>query len=352
MDTKRIWLTAAALYLAAMASISAFVWAEDRTPGSTISDRIRSRMEKRRTEQAPVPGLGPRQPGVGPGYESLLIGISQTRTFMRYTPNSVLISGKKAPVVFALHGGKGTADRLQGYLGLNAVADRDGFIAVYPQGLQNVWNDGRKTKVKAPRQTGAVDDVAFLNGLADALVTQGIADPDRIYLMGVSNGGFMTLRMACEGSSRFAGFGAVIASLPLAAKETCKPGRPLPVVMINGTDDTLIRFDGKNGRFGILGNMAPPDAAAFIAGLDGCGAPVDTHLATVDSADTTRVAKRVWSGCKPGSAVEFVTVKGGGHQPPSTKSASGIILEMFLGSRSHQIDTAETMWDFFQRTAK
>ena len=346
---KRFWLAAAFLALTAPIALSAPADAQDRVSGETIRDRIRDRMEKRRGDRIAPLGTATKAPGGGPGYESVLVK-GQVRTFMRYTPNSVLVAAKKAPVVFALHGGKGTADKLQGYLGMNAVADREGFIVVYPQGLQNSWNDGRRAKVKAAKQVSEVDDVDFLNSLADSLVAQGVADPARTYIAGLSNGGFMSLRMACEGNSRFTAFATVIASLPVAAKETCKPGGAVKLVMINGSEDKLIRYDGGDGRLGASGNLAPPDAAKFVADLNGCTAPADTELPKLDAADATSVSKRAWSGCKPGGAVEFYTVKGGGHQAPTTgKVVSGTVIELLIGARSRQIDTAETVWEFFKR---
>ena len=321
---------------------------EDTVPAPIIAHRIRDRMEQRRLERVPQLGTATRLPGGGAGYESVLIH-GQVRTFMRYTPNKVLVAGKKAPVVFALHGARGTADRLQPYLGLNAVADRDGFIVVYPQGLDKTWNDGRPPELRGGRADTEADDVAFLNSLADALVAQGAADPARMFISGVSNGGFMALKMACEASSRFAAVGAVIASVPVDAKGTCKPGRAVPVVMINGTDDPVIRYDGGAGRAGVKGNLAVPDAARLFAELDGCGAVTDVPADKRDPSDATSVSQRVWTGCKDGSSVALYTVNGGGHQPPAMGAVSGgPVLGFVLGTRSHQIDTAETMWSFFK----
>ena len=123
--------------------------------------------------------------------------------------------------------------------------------------------------------------------------------------------------------------------------------------MINGTSDSLVRYDGGAGRLGISGNAAPLEAAAFMAGLNGCASVTDFAMPAREPADPTSVTRRVWNGCKPGGGVEFYTVKGGGHQAPVIGAASsGVVLEMFLGTRSHQIDTAETMWDFFKRAGQ
>jgi polyhydroxybutyrate depolymerase len=325
---------------------------QDRVPGEVIGDRIKQRMEKRRLERVPRLNGAARATDAGAGYESIYIK-GQLRTFRRYTPNSVLVGGKKAPVVFVLHGGMGTADQVQAYLGVNALADREGFVAVYPQGDNNRWNDGRPAGVKGGKQTSNADDVSFLNGLADALAVEGIADPAKTYIVGVSNGGFMALALACADEAHFAGFGAVIASMPLAALATCKPSRAAPVVMINGTEDPLIRFDGKPGKLGISGNAPPADVATHFAALAGCSGVDEVGLPNADVRDGTTVTQRRWTGCKPGAGVEFYTVKGGGHQAPSTGKVSGLVmLDVFLGNRSHDIDTAETVWRFFKQTMR
>ena len=322
---------------------------EDTVSAPVISHRIRDRMEQRRLERVPQLGTATRLPGGGPGYESVLIK-GQVRTFMRYTPNKVLISSKKAPVIFALHGARGTASQFQSYIGLNAIADREGFIVVYPQGLDKVWNDGRPPDVRGARVETMGEDVEFLNSLADALVAQGAADPARMYISGVSNGGFMALRLACESSSRFAAVGAVIASVPHEAKLSCKPGRAVPVVMINGTEDQLIRYDGGVGRAGIKGNLPVPDAARLFADLDGCSAVTDIAADKLVASDPTSVTLRVWTGCKDGSGVALYSVKGGGHHAPATDPVPGaFLLGYLLGPRSRQIDSAETLWGFFKQ---
>lgn len=339
-------LLAAILGFGVFAVFAASGIAQDRVPGDTIRDRIRDRMEQRRLERVPQLGGAAKVPGAAPGYESIVIA-GKPRTFMRYTPNRVL--GKKAPVVFALHGAKGTADKLQGYLGLNEVADREGFVVVYPQGEKNRWNDGRAADKTGGGEASSANDFEFLNGLADALIVQGVADPNRIYMLGVSNGGFMAFNAACNDSSRFAAYASVIASMPVDAIAKCKPSRAVPLMMINGTADELIRFDGATGKFGINGNAPPMEVAKHFAGLSGCKSVSAIALPDADPKDGTRVSLSSWSGCMPGSAVEFYVVDGGGHQAPARgKVTGGFVLEMFLGTRSHDIDTAEAAWVFFK----
>lgn len=339
-------LAAAVFGLAVLAAYTATGFAQDRISGDAIRDRIRDRMEQRRLERVPLLSGASNVPGAGIGFESIVIA-GKTRTFLRYTPNRLL--GKRAPVVFALHGAKGTADRVSGYLGLNAVADREGFVVVYPQGEKNRWNDGRPAGKAGGTEVSGANDEEFLNGLADALIAQGVAEANRMYLLGVSNGGFMGFTMACNSASRFAAYAGVISSMAADKIGRCQPGRPVPVMMVNGTADDLIRFDGAPGKFGINGNAPPLEVARHFASVAGCRSVSAVPLPDADPGDGTKVVLSSWSGCAPGGGVMFYSVDGGGHQPPSRgKTSGGVVLEMFLGPRSHDFDTAEAAWAFFK----
>ena len=121
-------------------------------------------------------------------------------------------------------------------------------------------------------------------------------------------------------------------------------------MMINGTADELIRFDGAPGKFGINGNAPPMDVARRFATLAGCAGLSASPLPDADPSDGTKVILTSWSGCAPGSGVMFYAVEGGGHQAPSRgkTTVGGLVYEMFAGPRSHDIDTAEAAWAFFK----
>ena len=118
------------------------------------------------------------------------------------------------PLVIMLHGAMGASAQIEEYLNLTAVAARENFAVAYPQGVSRTWNDTRLLKDRKAYNASTADDVAFLNELVDQLVKQGVADPKRVFISGLSNGGFMAMRMACEAPERFAGFAPMIASAP------------------------------------------------------------------------------------------------------------------------------------------
>jgi polyhydroxybutyrate depolymerase len=269
-----------------------------------------------------------------------------TRDYRLFRPAG--ISGKQAPVVIMLHGGLGTASNIEEYLGLSAVAAASGFVAVYPQGLSRAWNDARPNKALMSPNASKADDVAFLNRLTDDLIAKGIADSKRVYLAGLSNGGFMTMRMACEASSRFAAFATVIASAPVQIRETCRPARALPVLMIAGTGDKLVKFEASTAA--AQGNLGAVNLADFWAGHNGCKGSTDSALPDLDPADNSAVVVRRYTDCQPQGDVEMITVRGGGHQPPSRGRVRDYpLLRGLLGVRNHDIDTATAFWDFFKQ---
>jgi polyhydroxybutyrate depolymerase len=275
------------------------------------------------------------------------------RSYLLEVPDRGGSGGRPVPLVLALHGGAGTAERLVSYLGLSAVAEREGFAVAYPQGIDKGWNDGRAPSRGAAGGSDA-DDVTFLTTLVDRLVAARIADPARIYVMGISNGGGMVLRLACEASDRFAGFAAIIAAAPAAMTTRCRPSRPLPMLILNGTADPIVPYSGAASRaFDARAILSPPDHVAFWAQRNGCGSPRRTRLPDRDPTDASTVEQVVYEGCRQRASVVFLSVAGGGHQPPSTRSASleGLIARK-LGPRNHDIDTAESAWAFFRDHAK
>jgi polyhydroxybutyrate depolymerase len=255
---------------------------------------------------------------------------------------------KPLPLVLMLHGGRGTSANIEEYLNLTAVAARENFVAAYPQGISRAWNDARTNKALMSPNASTADDVAFLNALVDDLIAKGVADPKRVYISGLSNGGFMAMRMACEAPERFAAFAQVIASAPLSARDTCRPSRPLPVLMINGTNDSLVKFSAQDAA--TQGNFGAVELAAFWGERNGCKAFSDEALPDLDPNDNSKITARRYTGCPAKGEVQLLTVNGGGHQPPSRGAVRDYpMLSRLLGQRNHDIDTAETIWAFFKR---
>jgi polyhydroxybutyrate depolymerase len=246
------------------------------------------------------------------------------------------------PTVVVLHGATISAATTLRGSGFAEAAARRGFTAVFPEGVRRLWNDGRTGGAGGP------DDVAFLRALVERLVADHIAAADRVYLAGISNGGMMTLTMACRASAQFAGFGAVIASMPEGVPP-CE-ARPVPLVMVAGTADPMVPYQG--GTVGLNGGQAfggrgqvwgaERTARAFVE-RDGCGEPTTAALPHRDPADRTHVERIAWLGCRDGTSVTLYRIAEGGHQVAGTRA----FLPRILGASSSDIAAAEVILAVF-----
>lgn len=240
------------------------------------------------------------------------------RTYLLDVPAG--LSGP-APVIFVLHGGTGTGQGMRRMTQLHETGAESGFVTVYPQGVANQWNDARQSSLVIEKQGGGgADDVGFLRALAARLVADGIADPRRIHALGLSNGGMMTFRLACEASDVFAAFVPVIANLPERAAQTCQPSRALSMMVMNGTVDRLVLWNG-----GPVAGMFPGDRGRTLGtrrtmeifgGLNGCHpvpqvAPADTGFDPVVSLTVHR-----FTGCRDGADLRLHAFSGMGHRWP------------------------------------
>ena len=232
--------------------------------------------------------------------------------------------------------------------GFEPLADKNGFILVYPEYVDNLWNDGRAV-LSYPSHAKNVDDVGFLSKLMDVFVNDFGADPKRLYAAGYSNGAMMTQRLACELSAKVAAAAAVAGAMPTNVAQRCKPSRPVSMLMVNGREDNFVRWDG--GYVTIAGEKAGrrltvPKMAAFWTAADGCPEkPRETLLADADPADGTRVRESLWGPCAQGSEVRLYEVEGGGHTWPKGGEYQP---EFLTGKTSQDMDACSVIWDFFR----
>ncbi len=266
------------------------------------------------------------------------------RTFQVHVPANV---DRPTPLVIVLHGGAGTGRGMRLMSEFDRVADQHGFMVVYPDGLYRHWNDRRGS---GRRMRADVDDVKFIATLIDHLAGRYTIDAKRVYAAGISNGGFMTFRLACELSDRIAGFATVVANISPDFARECRPPRPVRLLMMNGTDDPVMPYKGgsvKVFRRELGEVISAPDTVAFWVKANGCkGTPVEQTLPDAVPPDGTQVHVITYSGCSEGGEVIFYRIEGGGHT--WSKRAGGQYLpERRVGRVCHAIDAAETIWSFF-----
>jgi polyhydroxybutyrate depolymerase len=173
----------------------------------------------------------------------------RVRTYRVYAPPGL---HQPAPLLFVLHGGGGSGSNMElmTHRDFNRVADRDGVLVVYPDGVGRNWNDGR-SDVRSEAMQKNVDDVGFLRALVRTLSARYRVDAKRVYSTGISNGGFMSLRLACDAADVFTAVAPVAANLSVDLGPRCKPSRPVSVAMLNGTEDPLVPWGG--GTVGLWG---------------------------------------------------------------------------------------------------
>ncbi|MEX0589888.1 MAG: PHB depolymerase family esterase [Xanthobacteraceae bacterium] len=268
----------------------------------------------------------------------------EPRSYRLFLPPN--LSATPVPVVIALHGAVQTAAEFETDLGLNRIAQRNRFAVVYPEGLNRVWDDARPPIMRLGYMVRPGDDVPFLTTVVRRLIAEGIADPNRIYLAGLSMGGFMATRMACEHAQLFAAVAVIAATVPEQYRKSCAPRRPLPALFMHGTFDPIVPWFGL--PMAGAGILSANDAAQFFADLAGCMVYADSERPSLDR--SAKVEIRRWSICRNNLSVMLYTIPGGGHLPPSAETGRGdTFVSWFLQERSHAIDAAEEIWTFFRR---
>jgi polyhydroxybutyrate depolymerase len=272
-----------------------------------------------------------------------------TRTYTAQLPET-----KPAALVIVLHGNTQTGADMVERTSWPQVAKREGFGVVFPDGLNRAWADLRSSDQRAGRTPpDGTDDAAFIVRLAEEFVADGVADPKRIYVTGLSNGAAMTMAMICVRADLFAAAASVIMNLTDESAAACHPSRPVPFLMMNGTADPLIPYQGGRGtsRFAVDGFWSTDRTLDFWRRVNGCETK-DAGVADLEDRDKTdqSTVTRISSNCPQGSDVVLYRVNNGGHRMPGFPDARfPRMVSFLLGPQNQDIDGAETIWAFLKR---
>lgn len=268
-----------------------------------------------------------------------------SRRWRFYVPSGA--GADPLPLLIALHGGGGSGDYMESVGGFNALADEQVFITAFPDAVDRNWNDGRDSDFSRSHRDN-IDDVGFISTMIDSISAEALIDPARIYVTGISNGGMMSLRLACDLADRIAAIAPVAASMPTDQLTRCRPARPISVMMINGTDDPLVPYDGGvvAAQFGERGTVEPVwDTIDFWTEVDSCARrPEVSPIPDGPEKDGSSVVVSSWSGCADSTAVELYRIDGGGHTWPSGPQYLPVFA---VGETNRDFDATGEMWDFF-----
>jgi len=284
------------------------------------------------------------------GYYSCTITCKDLeRTFDIFIPSSYDKS-KSISLVIAIHGGYGNAKSMEKLTEFSKVAEKEGFIIVYPEGIDKQWNDGRKMDEKASKEN--IDDAGFISSLIDHLEKNINIDRNRVYATGISNGGHMCYRLAFELSDKIAAFAPVAASLSEELYKNHKNGKSVPMLIINGTDDKVV-WNG--GEIKFLGKsrdrvLSTEDTVKFWVSYNHCKseAAIISHP-DKDRNDDTEVEEKIYRDGKDGTEVILYTVEGGGHTWPGGWQ---YLPENIVGKTCRDINASEVIWKFFRDCKK
>jgi polyhydroxybutyrate depolymerase len=305
------------------------------------------------------------------------------RTFMTRLPKGY-DAQRHYPVVILLHGMNQDADDMERLSRFDELADQDGIIAVYPFALFGRWNVGVQPQERQrtmgpgghghhgggfpggggggyPRGGGGypggggqpsgrergedkrpapADDIAFFNQMLDRLSSRFSVDASRIYAAGLSEGGFMSLRMGCTLSDRIAAVATVGSAMPKTM--ICLPSRPVPLVMINGTSDPVVPYGGGTEHNLSLATLSVADTAKARAKIDGCGErPEHSKLPSAKGGTETKVD--TYSGCQQGAQVVSYGLKGVGNTWPGGMQYEA---EKQVGKTSEDFSANTILWSF------
>jgi polyhydroxybutyrate depolymerase len=297
---------------------------------------------------------------------------------------------RRYPVVILLHGMNQDADDMERLTGFDQLADKDGVIAVYPAALHGRWNVGVRPQERGPmgmgpgghrhgypsggypgggypgggypgggggypgggqqqpqnrqpeeeRRPPEVDDIGFFNQMLDQLSSKFSADPSRIYAAGLSEGGFMSLRVGCALSDRIAAVATIGATMPKTM--ICLPSRPVPLVMIDGTSDPVVPYGGGTEHNLSLATLSAEDSAKAWAKIDRCGEK-PTHAKLPEAKGGMETKTDTYDGCAQGAQVVLYSVKGAGNTWPGGEQYEA---ENAIGKTSQDLNANEVIWSF------
>jgi len=251
----------------------------------------------------------------------------EARVYNVYAPPGYA-PGQTLPLLVDIHGFSSNKEQQQSLSGWQAKADAVDLLVAYPDGISNSWNAGVCCGTAA---ANGVDDVGFIRAMVAAIEAEASVDVARVYVTGLSNGGAMTHRLACEAADLFAAAAPISFPTPYVDFATdCQPSRPIPVLTSMGLTDVLVPYEG--GAFASAAQSFESWRSKTSCGLEPLEEHVDIGGSYCDS-DTS---------CAGGGPIALCSIRGSAFAPP-LDVYSGHILYV----NDDAIVMADLVWRFF-----
>jgi len=277
-------------------------------------------------------------------FQRTLVHDGVSRSYQLYVPLSYH-KNKPVPLLMVLHGRPSSAQRMVELTDFNSRAERDGFVAVYPQGLQQYWNYLHGISGYRP----SPNDSDFLLKVIDAVKGEYAIDDRRIYVTGISNGGFMAQRLACYAPDQFAAFASVAAGGYAGMSVDCASNGAVNMLYIHGTADAKVPWNGlsvKDAEGNLqLVTMSIRDSVKFWVDRNRCGPKVtQLDIPSRQPSTVTRVKSFSSKNCQSGTEVILYAIIGGGHNWPGV---ADFIPAAIAGQVNMDIHASDVIWSFF-----
>ena len=354
MNTLSVLKSSFAISIAAVLSVSCLLLsgvavAQDEQADGSLRERIKQRVAERREarqgdENESAANLKIQKPG---DYVRTLQHDGLTRTYRIHVPRQYQ-SSKSAPLVLAFHGGGGDMDYMANdeYYGLISKADAEGFVVVFPNGYSKfksgkfaTWNAGACC---ANARDKNIDDVGFVRKIVASLTRELNINRQMIFATGMSNGGMMSYRLACEMSDTISAIAAVAGTDNTIH---CQPRKPVSILHIHAKNDDRVLFGGGAGEK-FRDESKVTDFVSVPASVQKWVAQNHCQSAPLRIMEKPGAYCEKYSQCKGSVAVQLCVTDTGGHSWPGGTKPRG------SESPSQVISANDVMWDFFVAAAK
>ena len=271
------------------------------------------------------------------------------REYIIHVPENL---NQDSPIVFVIHGYTGSAEGIAAYTGMNNIAEREGFIAVYPQGTidsngNTFFNVGYEFNDDSP-----INDVSFIRELVRSISQEFNLKRKKAFATGMSNGGDMSYLLACTSSDLFKAVAPVAGVLMKGLKDSCELSSPVPIFEIHGTADKISLFEGdlnNEGGWGAYYDL-PSTIDFFAERYQLTNKSVKQMTSKESGADYDIFFERHWSDDLE-EEVWMYRIEDGRHVWPGIKLNwwNNPLAWFYFGSGNEDINASEEVWAFFKK---